>query len=103
MFRVYEFENSKKADVTKVLEADPYAEDSFARIGYKVKDGGVLGEDKAKSYIYIKAADDLMKKVDEKLKGLATRSGAEVEKRVGEKVVAEEESAESGLGSIFGE
>lgn len=100
---VYECEPSRKADVTRILEADPYAADSFARTGYKVKDGGVLGEDKARLYIYFSAAEDFVKKADEKLKGVAVRCKEDVEKRIVGKIKAEEESAEAGLGGIFGE
>jgi hypothetical protein len=89
--------------LTKILEADPYAEDSFARVGYKLKDGTVLGEDKAKSYLYIKAAAEFVKKADEKLKDVAKPVASDVEKRVVEKVLKEEEEAESGFGTIFGE
>ncbi|MEW6748255.1 MAG: hypothetical protein AB1295_00945 [Candidatus Micrarchaeota archaeon] len=103
MIRVYECESGKKAELTKILEADPYADDSFARVGYKVKDGGVLEEDKTKTYIYIKAADDFIKKADERLKDVAKPAPADVEKRIAEKIRQEEEAAEGGLGSIFGE
>jgi predicted component of viral defense system (DUF524 family) len=102
MHRVYECESSKKAEAMKILEADPYADDSFARVGYKVKDGGVLGEDKARLYIYMSASEDFLKKADEKLKGVVERCKEDVEKRIVDKIRAEEESAESGLGSIFG-
>lgn len=102
MYRVYECDSAKKADVTKILEADPYAEESFARNGYKIKDGGVLGEDKTKFYIYMSASNEFIKKADEKLKDLAKSAPAEVEKRVVEKVQKEEEEAESGFGSMFG-
>ncbi|MFN7991269.1 MAG: hypothetical protein U0R44_03890 [Candidatus Micrarchaeia archaeon] len=103
MRRVYECESGKKAELTKILEAEPYADDSFARVGYKVKDGAVIGEDKAKAYIYMSASDDFIKKADEKLKSLAKPAPADVEKRIIEKVLKEEEEAESGFGSIFGE
>jgi len=103
MYRVYECDIKKKADITKILEADPYAEDSFARVGYKVKDGAVLGEDKAKLYIYISAASDFIKKADLKLKDAAAIAKADVEKRVVAKIQKEEEEAESGFGSIFGQ
>jgi len=103
MQKVYECDGSKKAEITKLLESDPYAQDSFARAGYKMKDGAVLGEDKAKFYIYIKAEPDFFKKADEKLKDVAKHAPAEVEKRVIDKVMKEEEEAESGFGSIFGE
>jgi hypothetical protein len=103
MAHVYECDLSKKKDIMAILEADPYAADSFARMGYKVKDGQFLEEDKAKMYIYIKASDDLLKVAETRLKGLAERSKPEVEKRVIGKIQAEEESAEAGLGNIFGE
>ncbi len=100
MYRVYECDSSKKKDVEKILEADPYAADSFARTGYKMKDGVVLGEDKAKSYIYMSAPDDFFKKADERLKDVAKHAPAEVEKRVIEKIQKEEESVAEGVASI---
>jgi len=103
MYRVYECELAKKAELMKVLEADPYAADSFARTGYKVKDGSVLNEDKARTYVYVSASEDFLKKADEKLKGVAQRCKPDAEKRVIEKIQAEEESAEAGFGGIFGE
>ncbi|MBU0532782.1 hypothetical protein KKB44_04805 [Candidatus Micrarchaeota archaeon] len=103
MDRVYECDLSKKADVAKILEADPYGEDSFARAGYKVKDGTVLDEDKDKIYIYLSASEEFIKKADEKLKDVAKPASEEKEKRVAEKIKKEEEQAEAGFGSIFGD
>ena len=103
MYRVYEFETGKKADVLKILEADPYKEDSFARAGYKLKDGSALDEDKSKTYVYLSASEDFLKKADEKLKGIVTRCSESIEKKIIAKIVAEEESAEAGFGGIFGE
>jgi len=102
MYRVYECEGSKKGELNKILETEPYAADSFARVGYKVKDGGALGEDKTKVYVYLSASEDFVKKADERLKPVATRCKEEIEKRIVEKILAEEESAEAGLGDIFG-
>ena len=102
MDRVYEFATDKKGEVTKLLEADPYAADSFARVGYRIRDGASLSEDKTKMYIYISAADDFIKKADERLKALATPLKADKEKEIVAKIKAEEEAAESGLGSLFG-
>ena len=103
MFRVYECEISKKAELTKILEADPYAEDSFARSGYKVKEGASLEEDKEKLFIYISASDDFLKKADEKLKDIAKPAADDVQKRIGERIQKEEEQAEAGFGAIFGD
>ncbi len=102
MMRVYECESSKKAELTKVLEADPYANDSFARVGYKVKDGSSVGEDKAKTYIYISASEEFLKKADEKLKGIASAAPDEVQKRVEKKITDEEDTVAAGV-SMFGE
>jgi len=103
MYRVYECDLVKKAEVTKLLETDPYAQDSFARTGYKLKDGSVISEDKAKLYIYFSASEEFLKKADARLNGVASRSKEETEKRVIEKIKAEEESAETGFGGIFGQ
>jgi len=102
MKKVYECESSKRAELMKILEADPYAEDSFARIGYKVKDGTVLGQDKAKIYVYLSANEDFVKKADDKLKEIVVHCKGDVETAVIKKITEEEESAESGMGAIFG-
>ncbi|MGV8176363.1 MAG: hypothetical protein ACP5NX_01010 [Candidatus Bilamarchaeaceae archaeon] len=102
MKRVYECETSKKAELMKILETDPYEKVSFGRAGYKVKDGQFINEDKAKVFVYISAADEFFKFADEKLKGVAGRCKSDVEERVIKTIAAEEEAAESGLGDIFG-
>jgi len=100
--RVYECESGKKAELKKILETDPYAEGSFARVGYKMRDGSTLDEEKDKIYLYISASDDFFKKADEKLKDIAKPLKGEKAEKIIEKIKKEEESAESGLGSIFG-
>jgi len=100
MDRVYECDASKKAEAMKILEADPYAEGSFARVGYKVKDGASVGEDKEKTYIYISASEDFLKKADERLKDVAKPSSDEVRERVAKKIEEEENSVASGV-SMF--
>jgi hypothetical protein len=102
MYKVYECELSKKAEVMKILEADPYAEDSFARAGYKMKDGASVGEDKEKIYIYVLASDDFIKKADERLKDLAKPAEEEVQKRVEKKIREEEDQVAAGV-SMFGD
>lgn len=102
MDRVYECEISKKADMTKILEADPYAEDSFARAGYKMKDGTAVGEDKETLYVYVSASEEFIKKADEKLKDVAKIAGDEVAGRVIAKIQEEENSVAAGV-SMFGD
>ena len=102
MKRVYECENPKKAQLMKILEADPYADDSFARVGYKVKDGVSVGEDRDKTYVYISASEEILKKGDEKLKDVAKGAPEEVQKRVQKKIEDEEDTVAAGV-SMFGE
>ncbi len=100
MIRVYEC--IKKGEMLKILEADPYAEDSFARVGYTLKDGAVLDEEKGKTYLYISASEDFIKKADERLKDVAGPVPKDMEERIGKKIKDEESEAESGFGSLFG-
>lgn len=100
MFRVYECDISKKGELTKLLEADPYSEDSFARVGYKVKDGASVGEDPERLYVCISASEDFLKKADERLKDLAKPAKEDVQKRVMDRITEEEERVGSGVASI---
>ncbi len=100
MQRVYECDSSKKAELQKILEAEPYADESFARVGYKMKDGEMIGEDKEKVYVYIKASEDFVRKADEKLKDLAKPASTEVVERVSKKIEEEEDKVASGV-SMF--
>lgn len=102
MKRVYECDMGKKRDLLKVVEAEPYAEGSFARAGYKTREGAMIGEDKGKFYLYISAEEEFLKKAEEKLKGIVERSKADVEARVIALIEKEEESATAGFGDIFG-
>jgi hypothetical protein len=68
-----------------------------------VKDGAVLGQDKEKIYVFIKAGDEFAAFAREKLKEVAAESKPEVSSAVAKKIEEEESSAEVGFGSIFGE
>lgn len=92
----------KKDEMLKILEADPYGDDSFARIGYKIKEGSVIEEDKNLTYLYLSASQDFIKKADELLKEVAEPASKEVEEKISKKIEKEEKEAESGFGSIFG-
>jgi hypothetical protein len=102
MYRVYECEAAKKAEMTKILEADPYAEDSFARAGYKMKDGAAVGENEEKIYVLVSASEEFLKNADEKLKDIAKPAGEEVAGRVKKKIDEEENSVAAGV-SMFGD
>lgn len=98
---VYECDVAKKKDLIKLLENEPYAEDSFVRIGYKTKEGMHIGEDKNKFYVCISADEEFIKKANEKLKGIAERAKDDVEKRIVSLIEKEEENATIGFGDIF--
>lgn len=102
MDRLYEIALEKKSLLTKILESDPYAQDSFARVGYRIRDGATLGEDKTKIYVYISSSEDFVKKADERLKEVAGIVQGENAARIIKKIKEEEEAAESGFGSLFG-
>lgn len=107
---IFEAPMEKKSQVMTVLEADPYGEAepgpyhhvSFARNGYKTKDGVLLGEDKEKTYVFLRGADEFLPFAQKKLAGLAARCAPEVEARVMAKFEEEEGNAEVGMGAIFG-
>lgn len=92
-----------KAKITAILAADPYAEKSFSRNGYKVKEGPQVGLDREKLYLYLKCPDEFVSFAKEKLSGLASEAAPEKSKAVIAKIEEEESSAEVGFGSIFGE
>ncbi len=102
MERLYEVALEKKQALTKVLEADPYATDSFARVGYRIRDGASLGEDKSKVYLYISSSADFIRKADAALKDIAVVAEGKKAESIIKKIKEEEEAAEQGLGSLFG-
>jgi hypothetical protein len=102
MEQVYECESEKKDELKKLLEADPYSEGSFARAGYKLKDGAMVGEDEKKVYLYISASEDFLKIADERLKEIAKPSDKEVASRVIARIKEEENTVASGV-AMFGD
>ncbi|MEM4272459.1 MAG: hypothetical protein QXH30_02620, partial [Candidatus Bilamarchaeaceae archaeon] len=93
MKRVFGFPMEKKAELIAILEADPYAETSFARMGYKLKEGGQVGADPKMLYLYISADDKLLKAVEAKLKPLEAPITKEMEKKVIDEIDKEEDNA----------
>lgn len=102
MKAVFAFPAEKKKDLALLLEADPYAPDSFARAGYKLRDGLSLGEKADTIYLYISAEEGFIKKAGEKLRPLMRGMEKGEEERVLKKITDEEEAAEGGFGTIFG-
>lgn len=99
---VFEALTSNKAKVIAIVEADPYGHTSFSRNGYKVKDGTVVGEDKEKVYVFMKATDEFARFAKEALKDVAAVCAPEVAVRVSKKIEEEESNSQVGFGAIFG-
>jgi len=104
--RVYEIDLAEKGKLDAVLKADPYAEVSFAKQGYKLKEGRAVGGEGNKIYLYIKAEEGFFRHAEAKMKdgGVAScrRCGAELESRIISQIHEEDSSAEQGFGAIFG-
>ncbi len=102
MEMVFEALSTEKQKVTALLEADPYGKPSFSRIGYKVKDGIAVGQDKDKFYVFMRAVDEFVPFVREKMKDVMAESKPEVVAAVAKVIAEEENNAEAGFGAIFG-
>lgn len=99
---VFEMKLSDKAKAVAILEADPYGQVSFSRNGYKVKDGVLVGQDREKAYVFMRATEEFAKFAREKLKDVATETKPEVAAAVAKAIEEEESNAEVGFGAIFG-
>ena len=102
--RVYECDSQQLGSLKTLLETDPYADKSFARQGYKLKEGKVIGGEQSKYYLYMKADADFFKAAEEKLKSINSlkRADKKVEESIVKRIEEEEGSAEQGFGAIFG-
>jgi hypothetical protein len=96
--RVYVCEPADKANLKKVLDADPYAKDSFARKAPQMK------EVDNKAYVYIKAESEFFTSAEEKFKEIPSMKRAEKvdEQRIVDIIHKEEDEAAGGFGNIFG-
>jgi hypothetical protein len=96
---LFYFEKSK--ELNNLLALNPYDENSFARVGYTLKDGKSIGE-KEGFYVYIKTDEEIGSKLGKKLfeiKGVEVKG--EEKERVLKKINDQEQSAIEGFGSIF--
>jgi hypothetical protein len=102
MKRVFGFPIEKKAELIAILEADPYAETSFARMGYKLKEGAQVGADPKMLYLYVSADEKAIVAAEAKIKPLEAAVPKETEKKVIDEIDKEEDNAVSGFGGMFG-
>jgi len=102
--RIYECESKDQGKLKTILSKDPYAEISFSKQGYKLKEGSVVGGEAGKYYLYIKAEEEFFKWAEERLKEVPglKRASKEIEERIIANIEAEDAAAEVGMGAIFG-
>jgi hypothetical protein len=87
------------------LRNDPMMNVIFARQDTDFREGGALGLDGGKYYLYVKATDEFLKLADEKLAKefkSVKRADPEVEKKFIALKEDEESKANAGFGAIFG-
>ena len=102
---VYLVEGKDYGKLKDMLAANPFERDSFAIVGYTLKESKPMGLKGGSYVLYFKSADpELVKKLKEKLKMLVSaKELAENESTPIISLIEEEEnSATSGFGSIFG-
>ena len=108
---VYEISGEKAKDIKAILEAadkkDPqtgkWIINEFVTNGFKMTDARGLGIDGEANYVYIKASAEFFNRNEKQLleAGAKKLSGPEADK-VKKKFEEAQESAETGLGAIFG-
>ncbi|HIH50396.1 MAG: hypothetical protein ABSE71_01760 [Candidatus Micrarchaeaceae archaeon] len=89
----------------KKLGESPQGRIIFTRQEYSLRDGASLGLDENMVYLYISASDDFLNGAEERFKKefkTIKRAGKEDEEKVIGAIKEEEERANTGFGSIFG-
>lgn len=102
---LYQFEQKVKKELEALLTKDPYADDSFARLGYVLKESKPLGLKGGFLVVYFKTSDEkLANKLLGELKTISTCAelNATDKETCLKTIEAEEENAASGFGTIFG-
>jgi hypothetical protein len=102
MIRLYYISSEKFKDAKKLLEENPYADDSFAHAGYMLKDAKDYGFKAGGYYVYLDTDEAFLKSADAKLKGIADIVEGKELDGVKAKIEEEQSNAISGFGSIFG-
>ncbi|MEM0476006.1 MAG: hypothetical protein QW343_04420 [Candidatus Norongarragalinales archaeon] len=102
---VFAIDAAQKNKLTRVLEAEPYADDSFARVGYTLRESAALGLPAGKFVVHVKVEDAALgARLEAKLRaveGISEVAG-EDKRKVCEAIAREQDAACSGFGAVFG-
>ncbi len=102
---VYRFEQKQKKELESLLAKDPYADNSFARLGYMLKESNAVGLKGGFVIVYFKTNEEnKAKKLIELLKTIPTceEVTASDKEIVVKSIESQEDNATSGFGAIFG-
>jgi len=103
---VFSIESKDYGALKRVLDENPFADDSFAKNGYTLKESAALGLKSGAYVLYFESADEaLAKKLAEKLKTAlpnAKETTGEEKAKIIAQIKSESDSAAAGFGSIFG-
>ncbi len=98
MNTLYFYDYDTKKDVERILR-----DDMLKQLGYTVRECRLMDSEREGYYLSIKSAPEMIEKVDELLEGMNIEkvAGKEAEEVI-KKIEAEDESAATGMGMIFG-
>lgn len=98
MDTLYFYDYETRKNVERILR-----EDMLKRVGYTARECRFMDSEREGYYLFIKSAPEMIKKVDELLEGMNIEkvAGKEAEEVI-KKIEAEDESAATGMGMIFG-
>lgn len=99
---VFLCDNSKKAELKSILEADPYEKPSFSSLGFMLRDGSDFKLEK-KTIVLLNYFDETEEKfIKEKLKDVCEEVEKDKAQEILTKIEEDESAAQSGFGSMFG-
>ncbi len=103
---VYAVPAERQGALKKVLDEEPYSKDSFASVGCVLKESSAVGLKDGRYVVFFKTEDSqLAAKLKDRLSrvegGVEELSGGD-KQTVIDSIAAQDESAASGFGSIFG-
>lgn len=102
---VYKVDMKDTGALKKALDADTFADDSFVKVGYTLKESQAVGLKGGSQIVYFKTEEQaIADKLKARLKEVASAAevtGADKDKVV-QQIESEQDSAAAGIGSIFG-